>query len=335
MRPRSSSLRRRPTASPASVHAAASAHVQLVNEIRQSLKKLSPRLRQVAEYILAHYERASFLSAAQLGRAAGVSEATVVRFAMTLGYPGYSKFQEVLQDIVQSRLTTVDRLRLVTDRTATRSIAARVIEADLKNLQLTLRDLDDAAFRDAVGAVRGARKILVLGFKGAAALALLLGRNLNRILGNVQVEGGSPQDLWEDLVHFGPGDLVIGISFPRYIDATVRAVAQARRQGCRVVVLTDSVLSPLSRYADVVLTARHANETYVNSFVAPLSLINALLAAVSVADKSRAASAFRRLEDVWDRGNVYYRSSSDVHSKDVKNGTGGHHGFRRRRPRGA
>ncbi len=295
---------------------------QLAQRIRQRLGKMSPRLRQVADYVLTHYDRASFLPAAKLGQAIGVSESTVVRFAMTLGYSGYAPFQETLQEIVKSQLTTVDRLEFADSRNTAKSIAARIMEADVENLRLTLRDLDESAFRDAVSAITQARRILVIGFRGAASLALFLGLNLNWIFGNVKVAGFTAQDLWEDLVHLKHGDLVIGISFPRYTDATVRAIAEARRCGCKIIALTDSVLSPLSWYADVVLTARHTIPTYADSFVAPLSVINALLAATGTVDKTRTTRELRRLEELWDRCAVYYRPSNKSHDTGAQDGAG-------------
>jgi DNA-binding MurR/RpiR family transcriptional regulator len=245
-----------------------------------------------------------------MGQVIGVSESTVVRFAMTLGYSGYAAFQESLQEIVKSQLTTVDRLELANGRNTAKGIAARIMEADMENLRLTLRDLDASAFRDSVSAMTRARRILVIGFRGAASLALFLGLNLNWILGNVKVAGFTAQDLWEDLVHLKQGDLVIGISFPRYTDATVRAIAEARRRGCSIIALTASVLSPLSRHADVVLTARHTIPTYADSFVGPLSVINALLAATGAVNKTRTTGELRRLEELWDRCGVYYRPST-------------------------
>ena len=279
---------------------------QLTQRIRQRLARMSPRLRRVGEYVLAHYDRASFLPAAKLGRVIGVSESTVVRFATTLGYSGYAPFQEALQEIVRGQLTTIDRLELAGNEDPSKSIAARVMQADMENLRLTWRDFDEAAFRDAVSAIARARRILVVGFRGAGSLALFLGLNLNWILGNVKVAGFTAQDLWEDLIHLRTGDLVIGISFPRYTDATVRAISEARRRGCTIIALTDSVLSPLSQYADVVLTARHTIPTYADSFVAPLSVINALLAASAV-QKPRTTKELRKLEDLWTRAGVYYR----------------------------
>ena len=285
-------------------------HSQLAQRIGQHLTRMSPGLQRVAEYVLRHYDRVSFLPAARLGQLIGVSETTVVRFALALGYSGYAPFQETVQEIVKSQLTTVERLELTAGRDSAENIASRIVEADIENLRLTLRDLDESAFRAAVSAIVEARRILVVGFRGAASLALFLGLNLNWILGNVKVAGFTAQDLWEDLVHLGRSDLVVGISFPRYTNATVRAIAEGQKQGCKIVVLTDSVLSPLSQCADVVLAARHTVPSYADSFVAPLSVINALLAAVSAADKPRTTRELRRLEALWDRCGVYYRSSN-------------------------
>jgi DNA-binding MurR/RpiR family transcriptional regulator len=296
------------------------AQAQLGQRIKRRLDRMSTRLRQVAEYVLLHYDHASFLPAAKLGQVVGVSESTVVRFATTLGYPGYSQFQEALQEIVRNHLTTVDRMELAGIPNTAKSLLASIVEADVENLRFTLRDLDESAFREAVSIIVKARRILIVGFRGPACLALFLGFNLNWIRGNVKVAGFNAQDLWEDLVHLGQDDLVIGISFPRYTGATVRAIAEARKRGCKIVALTDSVLSPLSKYADVVLNARHNIPAYVDSFVAALSIVNALLAAISMVNKARTTRGLRQLEDLWNRSGVFYRSSDRM---DIANAPGG------------
>lgn len=270
---------------------------------------MSDGYRQVADYILEHYDRAAFLTAAKLGRTVGVSESTVVRFATALGYAGYPELQGVLQEIVKSRLTTVDRVRGSADTLETEEdVLTAVMRADMENIRLTLRDLDRKAFHSAVSLLLGARRILVVGFRSAASLAIFLGFNLDWILGNVKVAGFVAQDLWENLVHLGREDVVVGISFPRYTRATVQAVAAARERGCKIIALTDSIVSPLSKYADVLLTARDTVPAYTDSFVAPLSIINALLAATSTADRARTTRNLRKLEDLWETYAVYHKS---------------------------
>jgi DNA-binding MurR/RpiR family transcriptional regulator len=282
------------------------AHDELIHLVRGRIDEMSNGHRQVAEFIIDHYDRAAFLTAAKLGHVVGVSESTVIRFAAALGYAGYPELQDVLRDMVKSRLTTVDRLLGAAEGMDTQDdTLTAIMQADLDNIRLTLRDLDRAAFRQAVDLLGSARRILIVGFRSAGSLALFLSFNLNWILGNVKAAGFTAQDLWEDLVHLGPEDVVLGMTFPRYTRATVQALAAARRRGCRIIALTDSPVSPISKYADVVLAARNSIPAFVDSFVAPMSVINALLAAVSTADKARTTRALRKLEDLWAEYEVY------------------------------
>jgi DNA-binding MurR/RpiR family transcriptional regulator len=291
-------------------------HDELIQLIRGRLDGMSNGHRQVAEFIVDHYDRAAFLTAAKLGHVVGVSESTVIRFATSLGYAGYPELQDVLQDVVQSRLTTVDRLLGASEGMDTQDdTLTTIMQADFENIRLTLRDLDRAAFASAVEMLGAARRVLVVGFRSAGSLALFLGFNLNWILGNVKVAGFTAQDLWEDLVHLGREDVVLGITFPRYTRATVQALTAARKRGCRIIALTDSPVSPLSRHADVVLAARSSIPAYVDSFVAPLSVINALLAAVSTADKPRTTQALRRLEELWAEHEIYEQTGSRPRSQ--------------------
>jgi DNA-binding MurR/RpiR family transcriptional regulator len=284
---------------------------ELMERIRERLDGLSKAFQGVAKFILERYDRAAFLTAAELGRAVGVSESTVVRFANALGYAGYPEFQEVLQEVMRNRLTTVERLVSPDGRTSPhRDLFESILQTDIENIRLTLHDLDRVNFRRAVSAILEARRILIVGFRSASALALFLSVNLNWILGNVKVAGFTGQDLWEDIAHLGRKDLVIGIAFPRYTRTTVAAVSEAKLKGCKVVALTDSVLSPLSRYADIVLAAHCTSLAYSDSFVAPLSVINALLAASSMADKAHTMRRLRKMEEIWERQTVYHGTGS-------------------------
>ena len=213
----------------------------------------------------------------------------------------------------------VDRAGLPGGRRAPEDILTQIVEADIDNLRLTLREEDKEAFRKAVSLILASKRIFVVGFRSAYGLALFLGFNLNWILGNIKVVGFPAQDLWEDLIHVGPQDLVIGISFPRYTEATVSALAAARTRPCKIIALTDSIMSPLARYADVVLTARHSIPTYADSFVAPLGVVNALLAATatSTTHKSQMSKKLRMLESLWDQFGVHHRDydASRSHTK--------------------
>lgn len=279
---------------------------ELWRRIKERLTALSGGHRLVAEYILNNSERAAFMTAAALGGVTKVSESTVVRCAGALGYSGYPEMQRALQEVIKRRLTTVDRL-WGSAAAGEQGVMYNVMSTDMENIRLTLRDLDETAFERAVEAILDARRIAVVGVRSAAALAFFLGFNLSWILNNVHVVGAGPLDMWEQLASLGPGDLVIAISFPRYTRPAVRALELAAQRGCKTVAITDTVMSPLARRADITLTARGNIASFVDSFVAPLSVVNALLTAVSIKDKDRTGRALAALEEVWEREGVYYR----------------------------
>lgn len=282
------------------------AHDELTQRIRARLDSMSDGQRRVADYVLGHYDQAAFLTAARLGRTVGVSESTVVRFASVLGYRGYPGLQRVLREMVRSRLAPDGRAQPASGTGGADQVLTAIMQADAENIRLTLRDVDRRAFRAAVALLLGARRILVVGFRGATSLALFMGFNLDWILGNVKVVGHAGQDLWESLVHLGRDDVVVGICFPRHTRSTIQALAAARERGCRVVALTDGVVSPLTRHADILLTARGTVPALTDSYVAPLSLINALLAATSAADRARATRTRRKLEELQAQYGVYF-----------------------------
>ena len=279
---------------------------ELWARVRARLPGLSGGHRQVAEYVLKNSEKAAFMTAAALSQVVGVSESTVVRLATALGYSGYPELQRALQEVIKQRLTTVDRL-WGSAAAGEQGILYNVMNTDMENIRLTLRDLDEAAFERAVDAILAARQIAVVGVRSGASLAWFLGFNLSWVLNNVRVVGSGPLDMWEQIATLEPADLVIAISFPRYSRPTVRALDLARKRGVKTIAITDTIMSPLAQRADITLTARGNIASFVDSFVAPLSLANALLTAVSVRDKDRTARALAGLEEIWEREGIYYQ----------------------------
>jgi DNA-binding MurR/RpiR family transcriptional regulator len=268
---------------------------------------LSNSYRKVANYILEHYDRAAFLTAAELGRKVGVSESAVVRFATIAGYGGYPELKGVLQDVVTHKLTTVDRMLGSAETLKSEvDVPFAIMGADMANIRLTARDLDRRSFHSALSLILNAHRILVIGLGSSYMLAMYLGDHLNRLRGKATTVGSTSQDVWENLIHLGKRDLAIGISFPRYTRATIEALAACRTFGCSVVALTDSVVSPAAKHANVILVSRHSIPAYTNSFCAPLSVINALLASVSMASKRGTARSFQRLEDLWKAHHVHF-----------------------------
>lgn len=279
----------------------------LAERIRQRASSFSDGQKAVADYILREYERAAFLTAARLGQRVGVSESTVVRFAMALGYAGYPEMQQTVQDMVRSKLTTVDRLLGSVDGLEEHeSVLAKVMQQDIDNIRQTLQETAPEVFEEAVRLILRARRIYVTGLRSASSLAVFLAFCLNWVLGNTHALISCVEDWLEQMGQLGPEDLLIAISFPRYTRKTVEIVDHARARGAQVLAITDSVMSPLARQATLVLPARSSIDSYIDSFTAPLSLINALLTAVAQRQKERTVASLDRLESEWRKYRVFW-----------------------------
>ncbi len=279
----------------------------LAERVRQRASSFSDGQKAVADYILREYERAAFLTAARLGQRVGVSESTVVRFAMALGYAGYPEMQQILQDMVRNKLTTVDRLLgSVEGMEENESVLAKVMQQDIDNIRQTLQETVPEAFEEAVRLILGARRIYVTGLRSASSLAVFLTFCLNWVVGNAHALISGVEDWLEQMGEIEAGDLLIAISFPRYTRKTVEIVDHARSRGARVLAITDSVMSPLARQATLVLPARSSIDSYVDSFTAPLSLINALLTAVAQQQKERTVASLDRLESEWRKYRIFW-----------------------------
>ncbi|HEY8414231.1 MAG TPA: MurR/RpiR family transcriptional regulator [Thermaerobacter sp.] len=275
--------------------------------LRKRAGRLSRAQRQLAEYILQNEPKAAFMTAARLGAAVGVSESTVVRFAIALGYSGYPELQRDLQDQLRARLSAADRLVLAEERgERAETILDTVLRTDIENIRATLGSLPRERFFEAVRALQEARHIFVVGMRSSGALATYLGYYLNLMLRNVRTLANSAHPL-EELMGAGPEDVVVGITFPRYARGTAEAFRLAARRGARTILITDSVVSPLVQEARIVLTARSESPSFADSLVAPLSLINALITAVALAQPERVRAALSELEDIWEQQGAYLK----------------------------
>ena len=262
--------------------------------------------RRIAAYISESYDKAAFMTASKLGSAVGVSESTVVRFAMELGYDGYPSMQKAMQEMVMSRLTSVQRMDMSTDRIGSRDVAGSVMQADMEKLRQTQDNLSRQDFQQAVDALLEAKSIYVIGVRSASALANFFGYYLNYMFENVHVVTASgSSEMLEKLVNVKADDAVLAISFPRYSTATVKGVEHCRQAGATVIGLTNSSLSPLAQACDHLLLAKSDMMSFVDSLVAPLSVVNALLVALASGRSQVLAKNFDTLERVWDAYNVY------------------------------
>ena len=276
----------------------------LINRIDSGYKKMSKGQKLIAEYILNNYDKAAFMTASRLGNIVGVSESTVVRFANVLDYDGYPKLQKALQELIRNKLTTVQRIEMSSDLDQS-MVLKSVLKADMNNIRLTIDEMNNGIFEAVVNRILQAKNIYVLGLRSAAPLAQFMGYYLNFIFDNVRIVTSGVNDIFEQLIHIGKGDLLIGISFPRYASRAIEAIKFSKGRGADTVALTDSMLSPLTAYADYSLLARSDMASFVDSLVAPLSLINALIVAIGVMKKTEISSDFHELENIWSHYNVY------------------------------
>ncbi len=277
--------------------------------IQSEMKGFSKGQKRIANYILNSYDKAAFMTASKLGQTAQVSESTVVRFAAELGYDGYPAMQKALQEMIRNKLTAVQRMEVSNDRMSNHDILPVVMHADAENIRLTLEGIDRSGFDAAVEAILSARKIYILGVRSAYALSSFLGFYFNMMLENVVViHTNSSSELFEQILRIGEGDVILGISFPRYSKRTLKAMGYAKERGATVIAITDSQASPLAGIADYTLLAKSDMVSFVDSLVAPLSLVNALIAAVSRKKGAEMEGTFRTLEQIWDEYQVYEKT---------------------------
>ena len=285
----------------------------LMRMIQTKFSRLSKGQKLIAEYILKHYDKAAFITAAKLGASVGVSESTVVRFANQLGYEGYPELQKALQELIKNKLTTAQRIELSNDFIIPNNALKGVLKSDIENIRSTMEKINYEAFESTVNSILNSKKIYIVGLRSSAALADFLGFYLNLILDNVKIVSYGMSDIFEQMLTLGEGDCVIGIGFPRYAMRTVETLNYAKSRGADVIAITDSVLSPLATKADYVLIAESNMASFVDSLVAPLSVINALIIAVGLREKDKISKTFTDLEQVWQEYQIYsYKTSKDI-----------------------
>ncbi|MCX7749790.1 MAG: MurR/RpiR family transcriptional regulator [Clostridia bacterium] len=278
----------------------------LIKKMQDNLGEFSKGQKLIANYIINHYDKAAFMTAARLGEVVGVSESTVVRFAIELGFDGYPKLQKMLQELIKSKLTSVQRIEVSSNRISEENILKSVLQADMDKIKITLEEIDHDSFHKAVESILSAKNIYILGMRSAAPLAGFLGFYFNLIFDNVRlVQTAGVSEMFEQIFKISHEDVMIGISFPRYSKRTIMAMQFVKSKGAKVIALTDSNESPLAEFADHLLIARSDMASFVDSLVAPLSVINALIVAVGMKRKENIYKTFESLEEIWDEYQVY------------------------------
>ena len=276
----------------------------MIQRLNLSGSRLSKSHRRIAEYILQHYDKAVFMTAAKLGEMVIVSESTVVRFAVALGYEGYPELQQALQELVRHRLTATQRFEMSSD-ISQEEVLSTVLKADMQNIRSTIDGIDNAAFLRAVQVISGARRIYILGLRSAAPLAQFAGYYLHYIFDDVRVVAAGSTDVFEAISRIEASDVLLGISFPRYSSHTIEAMSFARSRHAQVIGLTDGPMSPLHEVADICLSMRTDMASFVDSMAAPMSVINALIVALGIQNREALNARFKQLEEVWDAYSVY------------------------------
>lgn len=288
----------------------------LIEIIEENLSSMSKGHKRIASFIKDHPDRAAYMTASKLGEVSGVSESTVVRFAIELGFDGYPGLHRALQESLRKRLTSVQRMEVANSRFRSTDVLDTVLRSDAERIRSTLETIDREAFNKAVDAICDAEKIFVLGMRSSFSLAEFLDYNLSLISRNCQLirnAGGS--EIFEHLLCLGEKDTLIAISFPRYSTRMKNAVHFAKSRGAKVVAITDSETSPIAGAADAALFAKSDMASFADSLVAPLSIINALLAAIGLKEHDAVYESLKRLEDAWDKYNVYDKSKNDNDEK--------------------
>ncbi len=282
----------------------------MINRLNLSGKKLSKGHNMLAKYISDHYEKAVYMTAAMLGEMVGVSESTVVRFAVALGYEGYPQFQKALQELARHKLTAQQRFEMFEDLN-TENTLHTVLKADMLNIRNTIEEIDEKAFQKVVDTVLHAKKVYIVGLRSSALLAQFFGYYLNYILDDVRIVALNVTDVYESISKIKKEDVLVGISFPRYSRRTLDAMRYAKKLGAQVVGITDGEMSPLHSAADVCLSAKTDMASFVDSFAAPISVVNALIVAMALRRKDELNMHFKQLEGIWAEHSVYVNKENN------------------------
>ncbi|MBE6659397.1 MAG: MurR/RpiR family transcriptional regulator [Ruminococcaceae bacterium] len=281
----------------------------ILTKIETMMPEFSKGQKAIGRYMLEHYDKAAYLTASKLGAVVRVSESTVVRFAIELGFEGYPELQKSLQELIRTKLTSVQRMEITNDRIGDGEVLSKILAGDIEKIRTTLDRIDQSAFDAAVDAIIGAKHIYISGMRSASLLSGFLGYYFNLMFPDVRtVQATSSSEMFEQLFRIEGGDVFIGISFPRYSKRIIDAIDFAKSKGAVTVALTDSETSPLAAGADHLLIARSDMASFVDSYVAPLSVINALIVAVSKKKQQDVSETFEKLEAIWDEYDVYAKN---------------------------
>lgn len=292
-------------------------NTDLLKIIQEKQSTFSKGQKQISSFILGHYDKAAYMTAAKLGALVGVSESTVVRFANELGFAGYPELQHSLQEMIRSKLTTIQRIEITNDRIGESDLLEKVLNSDIEKIKHTLEEIDRTSFENAVDDLIGAQMIYIIGMRSSSSLASFMYHYLNLVFPYVRlVRTTSGSEIFEQLLRINDKDAIVGISFPRYSKRIINALGYAKKQGAKVISITDSAASPIAANADDLLLAKSDMASFVDSLVAPLSIINALIVAIGRKKQDEIAETFGKLERIWDEYDVYEKPNGFAPDKN-------------------
>ena len=274
--------------------------------IEKHYHKFSKGQKKIASAILNEYDKTAFMTAAKLGKQVGVSESTVVRFATAIGYDSYSEMQTAVEELVRIKSTPNQRIEITKQQLGGKDVIENVMEADIHKIRYTLEKLDRDAFSNAVSSILNAKNVYIMGARSAEPVAKILYYNLSLIFDNIRfVTPTNTAEVFEQMFSISKGDVLIGFSFPRYSSRMVNAVKFAKSKNATVIGFTDSRSSPIAEFADYLLTARSDMASYMDSLVAPISIINSIIVEITRRREREITKRFETLEEIWDEYNVY------------------------------
>lgn len=279
----------------------------VLSALRDKRESLSKSQRRICDHILANYEKAAFLTASKLGEYSGVSESTVVRFAVEMGFDGYPDFQAKLRQLVKNKLTSVQRVDISSDRMS--DLPSDILQSDIENIKSTIDSIDVKSFNRAVDRIIASKRIFIIGVRSCSGLASFFAYYLDMLFDNVKLlHTTSGSEIFEQLYSIGSEDILIAVSYPRYSKRIIDAVRFAKSKNANVVSITDNISAPIAEFSDELLIAKSDISSFVDSLVSPLSVINALIVAIGNRKKDELTVKLENLERIWDEYDVYQKS---------------------------
>ncbi len=274
--------------------------------INDKFELLSKQQKKLGQFFITNYERAAFMTAAKVASETGVSEATVVRFASFLGYEGYPEFQKAIKEDAKSRMNSIKRMEIVSEKIKEEDVLKNVLKSDMAQIEKTIERIDTAQFHDAIDKIVNSKNIYIVGMRSSATLAAFMGFYFNMMFENVRViSGNSAEGVIEKMIRIDDKDVVIGISFPRYSASVIKALDFAKQRGSKIISITDSINSPIVKYSECNLLASSEMDSFADSLVAPMSIINALILAIGYKKKAELERVFSDIEEVLEQQEVY------------------------------